>query len=105
MPEFSDLPDISTEYDEFYKEVENSVCDSGGSVFEGSSSIPEQFKQEELSNLTSDSNLSKEAAECLRTVALVTFYGTREKNYRYIRISVNKKDQFTAKTSKSFHLK
>ena len=63
--EFSDLPDVFMEYDEFNEEVENSASDSGGSVFKSSSSIPEQLKQEELSDLIRDLNLSKEAAEIL----------------------------------------
>ena len=91
VPEFSDLPDISMGYDEFqfHKEVESSASDSVRSVFESSSSVPEQFKQEEVSDLVRDLNLSKEAAEilasrlkdknCLRTGASITLYRTREK--------------------------
>ena len=77
------------EYDEFHQEIESSASDSGGSVFESSSLISEQFKLEELSDLIRDLNLSKETAEilasrfkdknCLRTGALVTFYRRREK--------------------------
>ena len=63
--EFNDLPDVSMEYDEFHKEVKSYASDSDGSVFKSSSSIPEQFKQEELSNLVMDLNLSKEGAEIL----------------------------------------
>ena len=43
VPEFSDLPDESMEYDECHQEVESSASDSGENVFENSSSIPEQF--------------------------------------------------------------
>ena len=43
--DFGDLPDISMEYDEFHKEVESSASDIGGSVFESSLSVLEQFKQ------------------------------------------------------------
>ena len=64
VPEFSDLPDVSMEY-EFHEEVESSVSDSGGSVFESSLSILDQFKQEKLNNLIRDLNLSKEAVEIL----------------------------------------
>ena len=77
------------EYDGFHQEIEGSASDSGGSVFESSSSVPEQFKQEELSDLIKDLDLSKEAAEilasrlkdkkCLRTGTSITFYRTREK--------------------------
>ena len=87
VPEFSDLADVSIEY-EFHEEIESSASDSGRSVFESSSSVPEQFKQEELSNLIRDLNLSKEAAEilasrlknknCLGTGASITFYRTRK---------------------------
>ena len=65
IPEFSDLPDVFMEYDDFHEEVESSASDIGESVLESSSSILEQFKQEELSDLTRDLNLSKEAAEIL----------------------------------------
>ena len=65
VPEFNDLHDLFMEYDEFYEEVENSASDSGGSVFKSSLSIPEQFEQEQLSNLIRDLSLSKEAAEIL----------------------------------------
>ena len=34
LPEFSDLPDVFMEYDEFYEEIESSASDGGGSVFE-----------------------------------------------------------------------
>ena len=57
-------------------------------MFESSSSILEQFKQEELSDLISDLNLSKQAAEIyasqlkdkkwLKTRILVAFYCLRE---------------------------
>ena len=87
VPEF--VPDIPMGYDEFHEEVESSASDSVGSVFESSSSVPKQFKQEEVSDLVRDLNLSKEAAEilasrlkdknCLRTGASITFYRTREK--------------------------
>ena len=88
VPEFSDLPDVFMEY-EFHEEVENSLSDSGGSVFKSSLSITDQFKQEELSYLIRDLNLSKEGAEILgsrlkgknfsRTGTSITFYRTREK--------------------------
>ena len=65
VPEVSDLPDISIKYDEFRTEVESFASDSGGSVFKSSSSITEQFKQEELSDLVRDLNLSKETEEIL----------------------------------------
>ena len=58
-------------------------------MFESILSIPEQFKQEELSDLIRGLNLSNQAAEileshlkdknCLRTEASMTFYSTREK--------------------------
>ena len=88
VPAFSDLLDVSIEY-EFHEEVESSLSDSGGSVFKSSLSITDQFKQEELSDLIRNLNLSKEAVEilasrlkdknCLRTGASITFYRTREK--------------------------
>ena len=59
VPEFSDLPDISMEYDEFYEDVESSASDSGGNVFKINSSILEQFKQDELSDLIRDLNYLK----------------------------------------------
>ena len=65
VPEFCDLSDVFMKCNQFYEEVESSASDSSGSVFESNSSIPEQFKQEELSDLISDLNLSKEAAEIL----------------------------------------
>ena len=82
IPEFNDLPDVFMECDEFHEEVESSASDSSGSVFESSSSIPEQFKQEELSDLNRDLNLSEEVAKILasrlknflRTGASITFY-------------------------------
>ena len=83
-PEFSNLSEVSMDY-EFHEEVEGSATasDSGGSVFESSSSIPDQFMQE-----LSDLNLSKAAEilasrlknkSCLRTGASITFYHTRQK--------------------------
>ena len=74
-------------YDEFLDEVQSSASDSGGSLFESSSSIPEQIKQEELSDLIRDLHLSKEAAKNLapdsktKTVleSELQFYRTREK--------------------------
>ena len=85
VTEFSDLPDVFMVYDAFYKEVESSASDGSRSVFErSSSSIPEQFKKEELSDLIRDLNLSKEGAEvlasrfkdkiCLRTGASILLY-------------------------------
>ena len=65
VPEFNDLYDISMKYDDFHVEAESSASESGESVFESSSSISEQFKQEELSDHIRDLNLSKEAAELL----------------------------------------
>ena len=68
-----------------------SSCDSGDSVYEGSSTItiPEQFNQEELSDLMRDLNLSKNASEILASRLKdknrlsagkkLTFYSTREK--------------------------
>ena len=41
-PQFSHLPDISTNWNEVHESLEKS-CDSGGSIYEGSSTIPEQF--------------------------------------------------------------
>ena len=74
---------------EFHEEIGSSASDSGGSVFESSPSIPDQFKLEELSDLIRDLNLSEEAAEilasrfkeknCLRIGASITFNRTREK--------------------------
>ena len=111
VSEFNDLPDLFVEYDKFHEEVGSSASDSGGSVFQSSSSIPEQFKQEELSNLMRDINLSKEAAEivafrhkdknCHKTKASITFYRTRKKNYFHI--LAKKKNLFTLKISKGFH--
>ena len=42
-----------------------SSCNSSGSVYEGSSTIPEQFSQEELNDLIRNLNLSKNASEIL----------------------------------------
>ena len=58
VPKFSDLPDVFMKYDELHKEVKSSTCYSGGSVFESISSIAEQFKQEKLSDLIMNFNLS-----------------------------------------------
>ena len=63
VPKFSDLPDITMEYDEFQEKVKSSASDSDGNGFESSLSTPEQFKQEELSDLIRNLNLCKEAAE------------------------------------------
>ncbi|XP_076799763.1 uncharacterized protein LOC143444861 [Clavelina lepadiformis] len=92
VPKFSDLPDTSLENDEFHEKVESSASDSSGSVFESRPLILEPFKQEELSDLIRDLNLSKEAAEilasrlkdknCLGSGASITFYHTREKELR-----------------------
>ena len=41
LPDFSDLPDVFMEYDEFHEEVESSASDSSESVFKSNSSIPE----------------------------------------------------------------
>ena len=81
LSEFNDLPDAFMECDKFREENESSASDSGGSVFESSSSILAQFKQEELSDLIRDLKLSKEIAEilasrlkdknCLRTRASI----------------------------------
>ena len=65
VPKFSDLPNICKENNECLEEVESSASDSVGTVFESSSSTPEQFKQEELSSHIRDLNLSKESAEIL----------------------------------------
>ena len=91
------------ECDEFHQEVGSSASDSSGSVFECSSSISEQFKQEALSDLIGDLNLSQEAAEILasrlkdknylKTGASITFYRTKKKNY--LRILAKKKNLFT----------
>ena len=66
-----------------------SSCDNGGSVYEKSSTIPEQFSQEELSDLIRDLNLFKNASEILASrlkdknslsaERKVTFYRTRKK--------------------------
>ena len=48
------------------------VCGSGGSVYKGSFTIPEQFSQEELSDLIKDLNLSKNASEILAYQGLKT---------------------------------
>ena len=61
-PEFSDLPDVFMEYDEFHEELESSASDRGRNVFERISSISEQFKQEELSDIIWDLNLSKKSS-------------------------------------------
>ena len=82
IPEFNDLPGVFTEYNEFHQDIEGSACDSIGSMFESSSLIPEQFKQEELSDLIRDFNLSKEAAESLAS-------WLKDKNYLKTRISIN----------------
>ena len=58
VPEFIDLPDVFMEYNGFREEVESSASDSGESAFEISSSILEQFKQEKLSDLVRNLNLS-----------------------------------------------
>ena len=89
MLEFNDFLNKSMDYDEFHEEVKSIASESNGSVFKTSSSIPEQFKQEKLSDLIWDLNLSKEAAEVLASRlkdkkffgprVSVTFYRTREK--------------------------
>ena len=65
VSEYSNLPDISIKYDKFHEEVESSEGESGESVFENGSSISEQFKQEKLSDLIRDLNLSKYKTEIL----------------------------------------
>jgi len=93
VPEFSNLPEISMEYDKFHKEEESFTCDGGGIVFQSCSAFPEPFKQQEnqedLSDFIKVLNLSKEAAKFLHpnqktntaigTGASITFYRTREK--------------------------
>ena len=99
------------EYDDFHEEVNSFASNSDGSVLANSSSIPEQFKQEELSDPIRDLNLFKQAAEilayrlkdknCLRTRASITFYHTREKEL--LPNLEKKKNLFTVKTSKGFY--
>ena len=64
MPQSSYLPDISTNWNDGHESLKSS-CDGGGSVYERSYTIPEQFSQEELSDLIRDLNLSKNASEIL----------------------------------------
>ena len=64
MPQSSHLPDVSTNWNDVHESLESS-CHSGGSVYERSFTIPEQFSQEELSDLIRDLNLSKNASEVL----------------------------------------
>ena len=88
VPKSTHLPDLPMDCDDFDEKL-GSSSDDNASVFEGTSSIPEQFKQEELSDLIRDLNLSKEASEilasrlkdknCLKMEASITFYRSREK--------------------------
>ena len=50
VPQSIHLPDISTNWNDVHKSLESS-CDSGGSVYVESSTIPEQFRLEELGDL------------------------------------------------------
>ena len=89
VPEFNDLLHVFMEYNEFHEKVKSSASCQGGSVFESSSTIPKQSKQEEVSDMMRDINLPKEAAEtlasrlkdknCLRTGTSITFYRMSEK--------------------------
>ena len=87
VPQFSHLSDDVPEWD-FVHEALKKSSESDQSMFEGSSSKPEQFNEEELSDLIRDLNLSKENSEvltsrlkgkkCLNPGTKVTFYRTRE---------------------------
>ena len=84
----SHLPDMTTNWNDVHESLESS-CDSGSSVYDGSSTIPEQISQEELSNLIRDLNLSQNGSEILASSlkdknslsagTTVTFYRTKEK--------------------------
>ena len=88
VPQSSHLTDISTNWNDVHGSLESS-CDSGGSVYEGNSTVPEQFSQEEFNDLIKGLNLSKNASEILAsrlkdknslsTERKVSFYRTREK--------------------------
>ena len=94
-----------------HEEKESSGSDSGGSMFESSSSILEQFKQEELSDLIRDLNLFKKQQKFWhpgsKTKSAVEpefrqhFTVGAKKNY--FCISGNKKKLFMAKTSEGFY--
>ena len=70
-----------------------SSCDSGRSVYKENFTIPEQFSQEELSDLIRDHNLSKNASEILAS-------RLKDKN----NLIAEKKVTFTALGKRSFCL-
>ena len=94
MPQSSHLPDVSTNWNDVHESLESS-CESG-SVYKRSSTIPEQFSQEELSDLMRDLNLSKNASEVLASRlkdknsfsagTKVTFCCTRKRSYCLISV-------------------
>lgn len=89
IPIFQTLPDISKEEFELFENISHSTDDSD-SDYEGVSTIPQLFNQDELSDLARELNLSKEASELLASRlheknllqpgTKVSFYRTREKD-------------------------
>ncbi|KAJ8957397.1 hypothetical protein NQ318_004877 [Aromia moschata] len=82
------LPDISD--NEHCPSDRSSDANETNSDYEGTSSVPQRFNQNELNDLTRDLNLSKKAAEVLASRlndknlleqgTKITFYRTREKD-------------------------
>lgn len=87
IPTFHLLPELCK--DECTLDLPSETCD-GESDFEGTSSFPQRFNQDEVSDLARDLNLSKEASELLASRlkdknlleegTKITFYRTREKD-------------------------
>lgn len=86
IPTFHQLPELCE--DESCPSDQPSDTHEGDSEYEGMSSIPQRFNQDELNDLTRDLNLSKEASELLASRlndknllergTKITFYRTRE---------------------------
>ena len=57
---------------DFVHEASENSSESDQTLFEGSSSRPEQYNQEELSDLMRDLNLSKEYSEVLASTLKVS---------------------------------
>ena len=103
VPQSSHLSDISTNWNDVHESL-GSSCDSGGNVYERSSTIPKQFSQEKLRDLIGDLNLSKNASEILASRlknknslsarTKVTFYRTKKRSFSLI--SVWKTGLYTA---------
>ena len=80
--------DILINWNDMYESLESS-CDNDSCIYERSSTIPEQFSQEELSHFMRNLNLSKNTSKILASRledknsvsagTKVTFYRTREK--------------------------